>query len=306
MNVDIIVFLALSLGMLILDLFYHRGNSPVSILNASVWTLMWVIVSGVFGAYLYLTHGQDLAMQFASGWMIEQTLSVDNLFAIMAVFTWFAVENEHRHRVLHYGIIGAVVFRALFVIIGSGLLNLNWVVSLVFAAFILYTAIKMLVVKEGSDDDLSNHPAVGVVKRVYPVWPSFVGHNFFHKENLKRYATPLFVCLCVIELSDVMFSFDSVPAVLSVSKDKLIVYSSMMFAILGLRSLYFVLEAAKDSLCHLDKAVVALLVFVAGKLAAGAFGYEIQNEISLVIVSTTLIIGVVASLVFKPKFKMEK
>lgn len=306
MNIDFIVFLALSLGMLFMDLLAHRGSHKVSVLNASLWTVAWVAVAGVFAYYLYWAHGLDMAMQFVAGYTIEQTLSVDNLFAIMAVFAWFAVEGEYRHRVLHYGIIGAIAFRALFVIIGGSLLNLHWAVALLFAAFILFTAVKMLTAGEESEADLSTHPAVGMVKKLYPVWPSFVGNKFFHKEHITRYATPLFICLCVIELSDVMFSFDSVPAVLSVSKDKLIVYSAMMLAILGLRSLYFVLEAAKDSLCHLDKAVVVLLVFVAGKLAAGAFGYEIQNEISLSIVLITLFIGVVASLVFKPKFKMEK
>lgn len=306
MNIDFIVFLALSLGMLLLDILYHRGSHKVSILNASLFTAAWVVVAGVFAYYLYWQHGSAMAMQFVTGYTIEQTLSVDNLFAIMAVFAWFSVGGEYRHRVLHYGIIGAILFRAIFVVIGGGMLDMHWSVSLLFAAFILFTAYKMLFAGEGEEEDLSDHPAITIVKKFCPVWPSFVEDKFFHKPSLVCYATPLFICLCVIELSDVMFSFDSVPAVLSVSKDKLIVYSAMMFAILCLRSMYFVLEAAKDSLCHLDKAVVVLLVFVAGKLALGAFGYEIQNEISLIIVLATLLSGVVASLVFKSKIIMEK
>jgi len=301
MNADIIVFLALSLGMLAMDLFYHRGNHPVSILNASLWTIAWMTVSGVFGLYLYLTHGLDLATQFASGWMIEQTLSVDNLFAIMAVFAWFGIEGQYRHRILHYGIIGAVVFRGLFVVIGGGLLDMHWSVSVMFGAFIIFTAWKMLGSNEEQEVDYNKHPAIKVIGKLYKIYPSYPSGKFFHKVGVIKYATPLLVCLFVIELSDVMFSFDSVPAVLSVSHDKLIVYSAMMFAILGLRSLYFVLEAAKDSLCHLDKAVIALLVFIGGKLIAAAFGYEIQNQISLGIVAVTLLIGIVASLASKNK-----
>lgn len=222
----------------------------------------------------------------------------------MAVFAWFSIPNEYRHRVLHFGIVGAIVFRGIFVVLGTSMLSMSAWVEMAFSAFILYTAYAMITA--GSDDeetDFSKHPATKLVHRFYPVWPKLVEGKFFHFYG-RKYATPLLLCLVIIELSDVMFSFDSVPAVLSVSHNYLIVYSAMMFAILGLRSMYFILEAAKSSLVHLDKAVVVLLIFVAGKLALSAYNsimhktYELSASTSLYIVLAILVAGVVASFAF--------
>ncbi|MBK4641250.1 tellurium resistance membrane protein TerC, partial [Enterobacter hormaechei] len=230
---------------------------------------------------------------FVTGYALEKVLSVDNLFVMMAIFSWFSVPDRYRHRVLYWGIIGAIVFRGIFVAIGTGLLSLGPYVELIFAVVVAWTAVMML--KGGGDDDeiedYSQHLAYRLVKRFFPIWPKLSGHAFLltQKEvdaelakpenkdvsvgRLKKaalYATPLMLCVAVVELSDVMFAFDSVPAIIAVSREPLIVYSAMMFAILGLRTLYFVLEALKQYLSQLEKAVIVLLFFIAFKLGLNA------------------------------------
>lgn len=330
----VIVFAVLSLGAIIIDLYAHRGDSVLSLKSATLWSVFWILVSIAFGLYLWIHHGSEVAGLFFTGYALEKVLSVDNLFLMMAVFSWFKVPESYRHRVLYWGIIGAIVFRMIFVAIGTGLLALGPYVELLFAAIVGWTAVMMLCRKEDEEEhiDYSNHLAYRWVHKFFPVWPRLYGHNFFlnqkelalakqeqpdvklelthtnkKESQIKWVATPLFLCLAVIELSDVMFAFDSVPAVIAVSREPLIVYSAMMFAILGLRTMYFVLEALKKYLIHLEKAVVALLFFVAFKLGLAAtnhlfhHGYEISPNTSLMVVLLVLLLGVVASVVFPKK-----
>ena len=342
------VFVVLSVGAIAIDLFAHRSDQPMSLKSAALWSVFWIAVSLAFGGYLWFHHGSETASLFFTGYALEKVLSVDNLFVIMAVFSWFKIPEAYRHRVLYWGIIGAIVFRMVFVAIGTGLLALGPYVELVFALIVGWTAVMML--KAGDDEDenedYSDHLAYRWVHRFFPVWPRLYGHNFFlrshelteacrqnpdvrlesagedlkhpeqnHPQPVKKgalVATPLFLCLAIIEISDVMFAFDSVPAVIAVSKEPLIVYSAMMFAILGLRTMYFVLEALRGYLVHLEKAVVALLFFIAVKLALSAsehlfqHGYEISPNASLVVVLVVLALGVAASFVFPEKSKAEK
>ena len=338
------VFIILALGAIIIDLYAHKSDEAISLKSASLWSIFWILVSIAFGIYLWIHHGKDFAVLFFTGYGLEKALSVDNLFVMMAIFAWFKVPDIYRHRVLYWGIIGAIVFRMVFVAIGTGLLALGSYVELLFAAIIAWTGWMML--KSGDDDsqedvDYSEHLAYRLVHRFFPVWPRLYGHNFFlnqkeledaqrkhpqehlelagedpahpersHPQALKKgawVATPLFLCLAVIELTDVMFAFDSVPAIIAISKEPLIVYSAMMFAILGLRTMYFVLEALKGYLVHLEKAVIVLLFFIAAKLALSAslhlfgVGYDISPVASLVIVLLTLTTGVVASFLFPEK-----
>ncbi|SOD65100.1 TerC/Alx family metal homeostasis membrane protein [Alysiella filiformis] len=337
------VFVILSVGAIAIDLFAHKDNKPMSLKSASLWSLFWVLVSVAFGVFLWVHHGSEMASLFFTGYALEKVLSVDNLFLMMAVFAWFKVPEGLRHRVLYWGIIGAIVFRMIFVAIGTGLLALGPYVELIFALIVGWTAVMML--KQGDEadenEDYSEHLAYRWVHKFFPVFPRLHGHHFFlnaaelqqareahpdvklelagedvhHPENShptpmkagQWVATPLFLCLAVIELSDVMFAFDSVPAVIAVSKEPLIVYSAMMFAILGLRTLYFVLEALKGYLVHLEKAVIVLLFFIAFKLGLAAtnhlfhHGFEISPNASLVVVAVVLILGVVASFVFPEK-----
>jgi tellurite resistance protein TerC len=308
----------------------HRHDKPISLKSAALWSVFWVIVAMVFASFLYVHHGAEVASLFITGYALEKVLSVDNLFVMMAIFSWFAIPDRFRHRVLYWGIIGAIVFRGIFVAIGTGLLSLGPYVEVVFALIVAWTAVMMLKSKDESDEiqDYSQHLAYRLVKRFFPIWPKLKGHAFLLNQQevdeelakpenrdvaigrgakAARYATPLLLCVAVVELSDVMFAFDSVPAIIAVSREPLIVYSAMMFAILGLRTLYFVLEALKQYLVHLEKAIILLLFFIAVKLGLNAtdhiwhHGYSLSATTSLYVVLSVLALGILASVLFPEK-----
>lgn len=325
----VIVFIALAIGAIAIDLFMHRSDKAITLKNAIFWSLFWVVIAMVFAVFLYLHHGSEVASLFITGYVLEKVLSVDNLFLMMAIFSWFSVPNHYRHRILYWGVIGAIVFRGIFVAIGTGLLSLGPYVELIFAFVVAWSAVMMLKQRDDDEiDDYSQHLAYRLVKRFFPIWPKISGNAFLltqkevdlelskpENQNIKvgrvtkaaYYATPLMLCVAIIELSDVMFAFDSVPAIIAVSREPLIVYSAMMFAILGLRTLYFVLETLKQYLVYLEKAVIVLLFFVAGKLALNAtdhlwhHGYTISTNISLWVILAVLAIGVLASVIFPKK-----
>lgn len=331
----VIVFIALSVGAIFIDLFMHRDDKPISLKSAVLWSVFWVVVAMAFAGFLYIHHGAEVASLFVTGYALEKVLSVDNLFVMMAIFSWFAVPDRYRHRVLYWGIIGATVFRGIFVAIGTSLLSLGPYAEVVFAIVVAWTAVMMI--KSGDDDDeiedYSQHLAYRMVKRFFPIWPKLRGHAFLLNQQevdaelakpensdvtigrgkkAALYATPLFLCVAVVELSDVMFAFDSVPAIIAVSREPLIVYSAMMFAILGLRTLYFVLEALKQYLVHLEKAVIVLLFFIAAKLGLNAtdhiwhHGYSIAATTSLYVVLGVLALGILASVMFPGKPESEE
>ncbi len=324
------VFLALSVGAIFIDLFMHRKDKPISLKSAASWSVFWVAIAMLFAAFLYVHHGAEVASLFITGYALEKVLSVDNLFVMMAIFAWFGIPDRYRHRVLYWGVIGAIVFRGIFVAIGTGLLALGPYVEIVFALVVAWTAVMMLKGDGGDEEveDYSQHLAYRMVKRFFPIWPKLAGRAFLlnqkevdrelekpenHAITVGRvkkaalYATPLMLCVAVVELSDVMFAFDSVPAIIAVSREPLIVYSAMMFAILGLRTLYFVLEALKQYLVHLEKAVIVLLFFIAAKLGLNAsdhiwhHGYSISAAASLYVVLGVLAVGIVLSVMFPAK-----
>lgn len=361
-NSTILTFTVTVIVCLLIDLFSHRDDKEISFKSACIWSLFWIFVSICFAGFLWSHFNIDVASLFISGYVLEKSLSVDNLFVMMAIFTWFKIPNGYRRRVLYYGIIGAIIFRAIFVAIGSSLLYIgensqhssilssitNWInntltlnlssvmlgkfielgIYFLFAFCVFYSAVQMLKSDDDEEEieDYSNHKAYRFGKWLFPIWPKLHGHKFFMSKatvneelmkaqnkqiTLKRkgiiYATPLLLCLFVIELSDVMFSFDSVPAVIAVSKEPLIIYSAMIFAILGLRSMYFVLEALKKYMCHLEKAVIVLLFFISFKLCYNSIceifeiGYPVSNVINLIIIMLILSVGVIASIIFPEK-----
>lgn len=331
----VIVFVLLSIGAIFIDLFMHRHDKQISLKSATLWTIFWVIVAMIFAGFLYIHHDAETASLFITGYLLEKVLSVDNLFVMMAIFSWFAIPDHFRHRVLYWGVIGAIVFRGIFVAIGTGLLMLGPWVEIIFSIVVLWTAVMMLKNSDDEDEieDYSQHLAYRLVKRFFPIWPKLKGHDFLLSQktvdeelakpenkniNVGRinkamlYATPLLLCLAVIELSDVMFAFDSVPAVIAVSREPLLVYSAMMFAILGLRTMYFVLEALRQYLVHLEKAVIVLLFFISVKLGLNAsdhlwhHGYTISANASLFVVLGVLLVGVILSVLFPGKVSVEE
>ncbi len=325
-----IVFVILLVGALFIDLFTHRKDKVISLRSAILWSVFWIVISLSFAVYLFYSYGSEVGSLFITGYALEKVLSIDNLFVMMAIFSWFSIPSKYWHRILYWGIIGAIIFRGIFVIIGTGLLSLGSYVELIFAFVVGWTALMMLKNddKDEKIEDYSQHLAYRLVKRIFPVWPKIYGHNFFiNKKQVNEelakpenkdlvinssakatiFATPLLLCLAVIEISDVMFAFDSVPAVIAVSREPLIIYSAMMFAILGLRSMYFVLDALKRYLVHLEKSVMIILFFIALKLFLNAtdhlwgHGYNISASTSLIIVLTILALGIIASLLFPSK-----
>jgi tellurite resistance protein TerC len=304
------LFLAGVAVCLFIDLRAHKQDEAVSVKDALFWSAIWIALSLCFAVHIALTHGAQDASLFLAGYLLEKSLSVDNLFVIMAIFSSFAIKDEFQHRVLYYGILGALVLRMLFVAAGSSLVMLFGPYALAgFGLFVLWSAWKMWQ-QMGKDDeeieDYTNHWAVAWTRKFFPVHHKMDGHNFFVRVQdggrLVRKATPLFLCLVVVEISDIMFAFDSVPAVIAVTQEPFLVYTSNIFAILGLRSLYFLLAAAKRYLCRLEASVIVVLVYIGLKMLLDVADIiHISPMSSLAVVCILLAGGVLASLVWPEK-----
>lgn len=301
---EVFVFIGLVAFCLWLDLYAHRGDKAVSARDAGMWTAGWVTLALLFCAYIGYTEGASQAQLFLAGYLLEESLSVDNLFVMMAIFGSFSVPDRLQHRVLFYGILGAIVMRLIFVAAGSTLVAMFGPYALAgFGVFVIWTAWKMFqaMYKEKKEIvDYSEHWAVRWTQKFIPVHPRLNGHDFFVKEEhngkLIWKATPLFLCLVVVEFSDVMFAFDSVPAIIAITSDPFLVYTSNIFAILGMRSLYFLLAAAKRYLRHLEKAVIVILAFIGVKMLLDVTGViHIPPMISLCVVVVLLALGILAS-----------
>ncbi|CAK7033091.1 MAG: Putative membrane-bound redox modulator Alx [Desulfovibrio sp.] len=308
-TVNVLVFLVIIAVFLWVDLHAHKKDEPISVRDAAIWSCIWISVAGAFGAYVGVTHGADAAWLYFAGYLLEKSLSVDNLFVIMAIFTAFAIKDKYQHRVLYYGILGALVLRLLFIAAGSTLVEMFGPYALAaFGLFVLWSAWKMWqhMHKPKEDiEDYSDHWSVRFTRRFIPVSPTVQGHDFFVKEpdvpggkHIWK-ATPLFLCLIVIELCDVMFAFDSIPAIFAITQEPYLIYTSNIFAILGLRSLYFLMAAASRMLVHLEKAVIIILGYIGIKMLVGvATGSHIPPFVSLAVVIGLLAGGVAASLIW--------
>ncbi|HIV66549.1 MAG TPA: TerC family protein [Candidatus Mailhella excrementigallinarum] len=303
---EVLVFVGLVTFCLWLDLYAHRGDKAVSARDAGIWTAGWVSLALLFCGYIGYTEGADQAQLFLAGYLLEESLSVDNLFVMMAIFGSFSVPDHLQHRVLFYGILGAIVMRLIFVAAGSSLVAMFGPYALAgFGVFVIWTAWKMFqaMYKEKKEIvDYSEHWAVRWTQKFIPVHPRLNGHDFFVREpsngRLIWKATPLFLCLVVVEISDVMFAFDSVPAIIAITSDPFLVYTSNIFAILGMRSLYFLLAAAKRYLRHLEKAVIVILAYIGTKMLLDVAGVvHIPAMVSLGVVVSLLAIGILASFI---------
>ncbi len=308
------------------DLFAHRNKTEVSLLDAASWSVFWVVLAVGFYFYLQVRFGDEYASLFMAGYALEKSLSIDNMMVFVAIFASFGIKGILQHRILYFGIIGALLFRAIFIAAGTSLFGLAPWVELVFALIVAWTAYVMF---KGTDEeeheDYSDHWSVRMTKKVFPVFPRLHGKKFFvRQKEVERlqsedstlsvtkkgafFATPMFLCLIAIEISDIVFSFDSVPAIIAVTREPLLIYAAVIFAILGLRNLYFMLVVAAKYLCHLEKAVALILVFVAVKLGASSvektFGihtFEIDPSQSLWVVLGLLATGILASLIWPEK-----
>src|SRR6195952_2546494 len=290
--------------MLAIDLLAHRGAHVIGFKEAAWWSALWVSLSLVFALVLGFTLGADAGVDFTTAWLLEKSLSVDNLFVFALIFGYFKVPREYQHRVLFFGVIGALIFRGIFLAAGVAIVNQFTAILFVFAAVLLYSAYKLI---KGDDDsyDPGTSVALRLLRKVIPVRDEYAGTKFFVKEAGKRVATPLFAVVVAIEAADLIFAVDSVPAVLAVSDNAFIIYSSNAFAILGLRALYFLLAGMLKKFHHLGKGLAFILAFIGVKLFLQA-GHkvistaipEIPSLVSLAVIVLTLTIAIVASLKF--------
>ncbi|HEY8417132.1 MAG TPA: TerC family protein [Limnochordales bacterium] len=294
------LFNLLVLGMLALDLgVFHRNSHAVKAKEAAIWTVVWIVVALIFGGFLYWWRGPDTAMEYITGYLVEKSLSADNIFVFVLIFTYFAVPAQYQHRVLFWGVLGALIMRGIFIGLGAALLaRFHWVIY-VFGAFLVFTGIKLLTQKEESIDP-GQSPVLAFVRRIFPVTEGYEGSLFFVRRNGVLMATPLFVVLALVESSDVMFAVDSVPAIFAITQDPFIVYTSNVFAILGLRSLYFLLADVLGKLRYLKYGLSIILAFVGIKMLVSGF-VHVPPAVSLGVIVAVLAVTIAASLLVPEK-----
>lgn len=290
-------FVAFIIAMLALDLgVFHRKDHVVRTREALSWVVVWITLAIAFNVLIYFWRGPRPALEFTTGYLVELCLSVDNVFVFIVIFAFFQVPARLQHRVLFWGIIGAAVMRAAFILSGIVLINrFEWVIA-VFGAFLVYTGIRLAMPKKDQVNPEAN-PVVRAFRRFFPVSSDHTSRSFFTVENGRRMATPLFIVLIVIETTDVAFAFDSIPAILAITKEPFIVFTSNIFAILGLRSLYFALAGVMPMFRFLNEGLAIILVFIGAKMLLEYFA-DIHIEIlhSLAFIGTTLAVSVILSI----------
>jgi tellurite resistance protein TerC len=283
-----IIFGTSVLALLALDLgVFHRKSHVIGIKEAMIWSLIWFAVAVLFNAIVYFWHGQEIALEFAAAYIVERSLSVDNLFVFLLIFSYFKVPAVHQYRVLFWGILAALVLRAIFIITGITLIqHFHWLIYL-FGAFLIYTGIKIAVKKEDEGTDLSQNCVLCLCKRFLPTSEHYDGGKFFSRNEGRWLVTPMFLVLLVVETSDLIFALDSVPAVLGVTLDPFVAYTSNIFAILGLRALYFALAGCMLMFRFLSGGITVILIFVGAKMMVSGF-YEVPVSIALGVIVLVL------------------
>ena len=308
----VLIVLALDLGV------FHRKAHEVKFREALIWSVIWVSMAVVFGLLFHefaiyrlqncerllaipgfnpLEAAQQSTLQFFTGYIVEKALSVDNIFVFVVIFTYFNIPDKYQHRVLFYGILGALIFRCIFIAMGSILIQYYWVV-IVFGVFLIVTGIKVLLAPEKPVEPDKN-PILKLLKKFLPVSPHLDGQKFFTHHNGVRMATPLLVALILVEISDIVFAVDSVPAIFAITQDTFIVYTSNVFAILGLRSLYFALSGILPYFHFLKYGLGVILCFVGAKMGLAHSAWKIDGMVSLGVITGILAITVIASIIHR-------
>ena len=286
--------LAVILAMLAVDLMAHRTAHVVSVREAAVWSAIWVSLGLAFGGVIWWAYGAQAGGEYYAGYLIEKSLAVDNVFVFALIFTYFAVPREYQHRVLFYGVLGALVFRAIFIAGGAVLIeNFAWILYL-FGAFLVFTGWKMFK-HRGDEMDPSRNPVLRLVRKRVPSTDDYHGQKFWVRQAGRWVATPLFVVLVVVETTDIIFAVDSIPAIFAVTQEPFLVFTSNAFAILGLRAMYFLLADLIDRFIYLKAGLAAILVLVGTKMLLLEV-YKVPIWISLGAIAAILTVSVVASL----------
>jgi tellurite resistance protein TerC len=290
------VFLLVVIAMLMVDLgVFHRKAHVLSMREATIWSIVWVVVALVFNAIVWVWLGHQKALEFFTGYLVEKALSADNIFVFAVLFNYFAVPPEYRHRVLFWGVLGAIVFRLTFILAGTALLKkFHWVVY-IFGIIVIVSGIKLLMRKD-EEIDPERNPVLRLARRFLPITPNYHGQKFFVRLNGKFMATPLTLVLLVVESTDIVFAIDSIPAIFAITRDPFIVFTSNVCAILGLRALYFLLEGMIRLFRYLDEGLAVILVFIGIKMLVSEF-YKILTWVALGFVAAVLAITITLSLI---------
>ena len=290
-NAGVIVMLALDLGV------FHREAHRVTPKEATIWSIVWIALALAFNGVVYFWLGPEKAAEFLTGYIIEKSLSVDNLFVFALIFSYFRVPPAYQHRVLFWGVLGAIVMRGILILVGAGMISrFHWITYL-FGAFLLYTGYRMLGHdKDKEEFDPEKNPAIRLLRRFFPVTSEYDEHHLFTRRAGVLHATPLFLVLLVVETTDLVFAVDSIPAIFTVTVDPFIVYTSNICAILGLRSLYFLLAHIIDKFRYLSTGLAIILMFI-GAQALVASLYHIPVNVSLGVVLGVLTVSVVLSII---------
>ena len=295
------------LGMLALDLgVFHRHAHVVKFKEAATWSVVWILLACVFGAGLYQLHpnGPQASLEFFTGYLIEKSLSIDNIFIFVLIFSAFAVPAAYQHRVLFWGILGALVMRGFFIGVGAWMLEqFHWIIY-IFGAFLIVTGIKMGLERERVME-IEGNAVVKLTRRIFPVTSDYRKDRFFVREAGKLLATPLFVVLVMVEFTDLIFAVDSIPAIFAVTRDPFLVYSSNVFAIMGLRSLYFLLAGVVDRFHLLKIGLAIVLVFVGIKMLLVETAWKVPTLWSLVVIGGVIGASIALSLIFPKAAKEE-
>jgi len=290
-NVFVLIMLAIDLGI------FHRKSHSVSLKEAIIWTIVWVSLALIFNVIIYFWRGQQQAIEFFTGYIIEKALSVDNIFVFIMIFSYFRVPSEYQHKVLFWGILGALILRAIFIFAGIALIEKFHFTIYIFGAILIFTGYKMFSQNKAKIEPEKN-PVIKLFRKFIPVTTQMHNDSFFVRQNGKTFATPLFLVLILIETTDLIFAVDSIPAILAITQDQFIVYTSNVFAILGLRSLYFALAGIVHRFWLLSYGLAIVLIFVGIKMLLIDF-YKIPIEWSLVFICSIIIASVVLSFKIK-------
>jgi len=292
----IFIMLALDLGV------FHKHTHKVPVKEAVVWSAVWISIAVLFNLFVFFEFGKTKALEFFTGYVIEYSLSVDNIFVFILIFSYFAVKEQYQHKILFFGILGALIMRGIFIFAGVTLINrFNWIV-IIFGGFLVFTGIRMLFHEE-TEVDPEKNVVVKFFRRFLPVTHSLQGDKLIIRQNRRFYATPLLLVLLIIESSDLIFAADSIPAILAISKHTFIVYTSNIFAILGLRSLYFAIAGIMGYFRYLKVGLAFVLTFVGLKMLASYFHFEIPIITSLGIIISILLVSILASVFIKREEK---
>jgi tellurite resistance protein TerC len=294
-------FIAFIVAMLLVDLkFFHAEEHEPTIKESATWVAVWVSLAILFGIGILLTEGSSHAGQYFAGYLIEYSLSVDNMFVFVVIFSYFSVPRAYQHQVLFYGILGAIVSRGVFIALGTALIHsFEWVIY-VFGAFLIYTAYR---VAKGTAEEINpeDNPILKWVRKRTPTTHTFDGQKLFTHENGRRVATPLFIVLIFVEITDILFAVDSIPAIFGVTNDSFIVLTSNVFAILGLRALYFLLAGGMKRLHLLNYGLGIILAFVGSKMLLEAVDVHVPVWLSLTVIVSVLAITTLASFILPPR-----